>query len=703
MARSKITRETQLAGREDVKKQLLKIFDDIQKGFVDQVDRSDQICDFWDAYNCRLQGNQYYSGNNQLFIPLIHNAIEALKTRFLNRLFPMAGRNIDVTTEDGQIPHAEMALLEMYTERASLKTKVVPPMLVAGNVEGQYTGCVTWSKKTRYTVVRTTKPITTGGIEHPDLGETHTLDDETITDSGPELDLIPDPDFLLLPATAESLDEAMEVGGSATALCRWSKERVQKAIDDEEIDTKHGADLIMAMTRAEDGEYRNIPKKLADAAGIKAGGSYALIHRTWARIKVGKDRRLVLAYYAGNDVILGAKLCPYWCDKPDYISRPVLKSPGVFKGRSPMKPCMPMQLYANDILNEGADVSNYSMLPVVMTDPEKNPKIGSMVMDLMAVWETSPRDTQIVQFPPIYQHAFNIINACERYINQTLGVNASMIPQSTGVPGRKRNQAEVALEQQVDLMSTDVGLAVAEDFLSEVIERFAEYDAQFRDNKTMVRTVGELGVKAQMVTVPPGQMGKRWRYRWFGVEASRTAQQIQQQISLLNVLKEMSQDPAVQQAGYRINPVPLMRTAAENAFGPRMAPEIFESIRDKLSMDQELENVMLAEGMHVTISPLDDDATHLQKLMPAMQASGGDPHGVFREHAMAHNAAMQAKNMQQMQQAAQMQGGPGGGQRQIRGPNPGSTPQPPRIGQQPNGAIHPDQMRGPGVSMPRRM
>jgi hypothetical protein len=162
--------------------------------------------------------------------------------------------------------------------------------------------------------------------------------------------------------------------------------------------------------------------------------------------------------------------------------------------------------------------------------------------------------------------------------------------------------------------------------------------------------------------------------------------------------------------------VPLMRTAAENAFGPRMAPEIFENIKEKLSIDPGIENTILAEGMHVTISPMDDDAQHMQSHAQAMQQqaggdpqmanmAGADPHGVFREHIMAHQAAMQAKSMAQMQQAAMgAQGRPGGGPPgQSRGPNPGATPQPPRIGQQPNGAIHPDQIKGPGVSMPRRM
>lgn len=703
----RLTRKTQLAKREAVRKQLHRIFNAVEDGYTKQVDRADNSIDYWDIYNCKLSGKQFYAGNSRIFVPLVFGGIEARKTRFLNTLFPATGRYVEVTSEDGEIPHAVMALLEGYVERAKLATDVVPPMLVAGDIEGQYTLCVGWGSVTRHVVERRSAPLTVGGIEHPGM-EVETIEEETIEDAGPTADLIPDSDLLILPATAETVEQAIEMGGSVTTVCRWTQERVEELIDSDEIDGSLSAEFLVEMSAARSGSPDSIAKKLAGAAGIKAGGKFAEIFRTWARIKIGKERRLVLAYYAGDGHILGCKLCPYWCDKPDIISRPVRKMPGVAKGMSIVSRCADMQYAANDAVNEGLDSATYSMLPVIMTDPEKNPRVGSMVMDLMAVWETSPRDTQPLQFPQLYQHAFNIAQACEQKIMATLGVNAAMLPQSTGVPGRKRNQAEIALEQQIDLLSASVEVRAAEGVLSEVVQRWAEYDAQFRDDEATVMSRGELGVEAMTERVPPIQMGKRWRFRWFGAEAARTAQQIQQQIAFLNVMNQMAQSPAVAQAGYRVNPIPFIRTAAENAFGPRLAPEVFENLSDRLVIDPEIENEMLMQTLAVDVSPMDNDAKHIQAHLPLAQAPDMAVQSVAQTHIAAHQRQMQMKQaammMQKMQQAMQQGGGAPGAGGGRQGPRPGGQPQMPRPMRGPAGTLHPDQMPKAGgvVSLPRK-
>jgi hypothetical protein len=702
--REKITRQTQLAKREDVAEQLRKVFRTVSDGFRKQSERADESMDWWDIYNCKLTSRQFYSGNSQLFVPLVHNGLEARKTRFINTLFPQTGRYVEVTSEDGEVPHATMALLEMYVERAELKTKVAPALILSGDVEGQLTLCATWGTKTRHTVSRETKPIKIGGVEHPDLEPVETLKEETIEDSGPEADVVADADVLILPATAESVEAALDCGGSVTTICRWTEARVEELIDDGEIDEDLSAELLLEMRRGEGAGHRDTAKHLADAAGIRASGKFVLVYRVWAKIKVDKVRRLVLAYFSGNGddaEILGCKLCPYWCDKADILSVPVRKMPGVAKGMSLVKPCADMQYAANDAVNEGMDSATYSMLPVVLTDPVKNPRVDSMVMDLMAVWQTSPNDTKILEFPQLYQHAFDIVRAAEQYIMATLSVNAAMLPQSTGVPGRKRNQAEIAMEQQIDLLGSSVEVGAVEGLLSELLRRWAEYDAQFRDDVITVRSVGELGVKAQMEEVPPLQMGKRWRFRWFGAEVARTTQQIQQQIAAINVLMPMSQNPSVAQAGYRMNLVPFIRTVTESAFGPRLAPEIFEKISDKIGLDPELENSLLSEHMDLSVSPSDDDPKHMQNHQPLLQSPDPVVAEMARRHMAAHQQQMvlkqAAQQMQAMQQA--MQGGGGGG---GQGPRPGAQPAGPRLVKSPPGAIHPDQMRGGAVQPPRR-
>ena len=710
MAREKITRQTQLAKREGIKKQLRKVFRAVEEGYGKQVDRADDNIACWEAYDEKLGPNQFYDGLTKVCLPLIHNGVEARKTRFLNQLFPQTGRYVEVTTEDGTIPHPVMALMEGYVERAKLKTQVVAPLLVSGDIEGQYTLCVTWGKHARHTVSRETAPLQIGGIDMPpEMSDVSTLKEETVQDAGPHVEVVPDSDVLILPVTCDSVDDALEAGGSVTTICRWTPERVEQLIDDGEIDTDLTAELLAEMKAVSEGATRDIPKKLAEMAGIRPGGKAVHVYRTWTKLEVQGERRLVLSYYGGDGNILGCRLCPYWCDKPDILSIPMRKMPGVVKGASLVKKCTDMLYVANDMLNEGMDSATYGLLPVIMTDPLKNPKVGSMVMDLMAVWETDPNATKPLTFPPLYQHAFQIVQSAERYIMATLSVNAAMLPQSTGVPGRKRNQAEIAMEQQVDLLSTAVEIGAAEQLLSDLVTRFAEYDAQFRDVEMTVRATGELGVKAEMMKVEPLQMGKRYRFRWFGAEAARTAQQIQQQIAALNVMKGMAQDPSIQQAGYRINLVPFVRTLAENAFGPRLAPEIFEDVKDKLSYLPELENEMMAEKFEVPVSPADNNPKHIKEHMEFMRA---EPDIAVRlivtRHIEAHQKQMQMQQMAQVMQKLQAMAGQrpqaGPGRPGPQGPAPGGQVGAPRPLRGPPGALHPDQMPKAGgiVSLPRR-
>lgn len=710
MAKSRLTRETQLAGNEEVRKQLLKHFNAIDKGFNDAIDRADEIMDYWDQYNCKLGPKQFYTGNARIYVPLVHNAVEARKTRFVNQIFPETGRYIDVTSEnDEDDPYALMALLEQYCDQAKLRTQVVPANMVAGDVEGVYALQVGWQKRKRRIVTRQSSPISIGGVEHPALGEVTEIVEEEIEDSHPVVEVIADPDLMVLPATCNSIEEALAIGGSVTTVCRWTKERVEELIEEGEISDEWTAEMLTEMKRGDEGHFRDVPKKLASYCGIKAGGKFAIIYRTWVRLTINKEKYLCLAYYGGDQWILGCRLCPYWCDLPDIIAAPVKKLPGVFKGPSLVKPCADMQYAANDAVNEGMDSATYSMLPVIMTDPEKNPKIATMVMDLMAVWETSPKDTQPIQFPQLYQHAFNIVQAAERYINQTLGVSPAMIPQSSGTKGGKRNQAEIALEQQVDLLQTSDAVITWENAIgTPLIERFALYDAQFRDDEMVIRSSGEMGVNVETVTIPPLQIGHRWTFRWRGVEATRAVQRIQNQISAVNVMGQMAQNPSIKAQGYEINLVPMVRILAENAFGPRLAPEIFVNKQKQQSLDPELENQMLEEGHRVPVSPQDDDAKHIAAHQQAAQGVvGAMEKQAFVIHIAMHNAQMQqkaaAQRMQQMmaqnpQLAQQMMGGG-----QPGAPRPGANVQPPRRGpQQPAGMIHPDQQRGGIVQMPRR-
>jgi hypothetical protein len=346
-----------------------------------------------------------------------------------------------------------------------------------------------------------------------------------------------------------------------------------------------------------------------------------------------------------------------------------------------------MQYKANDAINIAMDSAMYSLLPIVMTDPEKNPRVASMVLNMAAIWETSPNDTKFVEFPNLWEQGFSIAGQARDVIMQTLSVSPAAITQ-TGQK-KKPTQAELSNEQAVDLLTTADAVTVLEEgILTPIIQWFIDLDYQYRDRDLVIKKYGPMGLQAEMQTIEPLQMNERFEFRWLGVEAARNAQQIQQQIAGMNILRGI---PPQQYQGYTLDLSPLIANLVENTFGPRLSPLIFKSIRAQLSASPDEENMMLLQGFDVPVSPLDNDIEHMQKHGPILQQNPqGDPSGMLRTHIQKHMMALQQKQM------AQHQGGqpgtPGGAGPGTPGqPKPGAIPMRlPTGNQNPPGALPAD-------------
>lgn len=703
-------RAKDLSGLKYVRDQLLAIFRDVETGFSNQVERANDQKDYWDIYNCKLGPKQFYTGNSKIFVPIVHNAINARQTRFTNQMFPQSGRYVDVTTEDGTRPEAIAALVEHYVRKAKLRTQVIPPLLRNGDVEGQYTVYAGWCRRKRHVAWRTVEsPETEEELPIPGVEDVEDIREETLVDAYPEVEVISDSDFLVLPVTCDSVEEAIAVGGSVTIQRRWSAAQIRRLIRDGFINKDSGQKLILGMTRKSETARYNKNKDMTEAAGIRTndnGLKYALVYETWAELKIRGEHRICRAFYGGEDRILGCVLNPNWSDRVPIFSVPVEKVAGSFKGQSKVKFCADQQYAANDATNMGNDSAAFSLMPIVMTDPEKNPRVGSMVLALSAIWETSPSDTQFAQFPQLWDQALQIVAAASAQVATTLSVSPAAITQQAS--DKKLSQGEIANEQQVDILTTADAVTVLEDgILTPLISFFAEMDHQYRDDELTVRQYGSMGVRANMQVIPPLQMERRYQFTWFGVEAARNAQQIQQQIAAMNVLRGIPPD---QYPGYKLNLVPIISQMVENTFGPRLAPLVFEDMRDQLSLDPMFENTLLTDGIDLAVHPFDNDAQHMQAHMALMQQMGGDPTGVIRVHLMRHKMSMEQKTAAAMQMQQAGQGAPGvpggaiGGQPQpgVAGtPRIGAQPGQVRNGQQPPGAIHKDQLRDPRA-MPRQ-
>src|SRR6266704_3348455 len=106
-------RAAELIDKPGVEKACVTIYADVERGFQDQWERSNYQMDYWDIYNCQLGPNQFYSGNSKIFVPIVHDAVNARKTRFVNQIFPQSGKHIEVSASEDK-PQSIMALLEFY-------------------------------------------------------------------------------------------------------------------------------------------------------------------------------------------------------------------------------------------------------------------------------------------------------------------------------------------------------------------------------------------------------------------------------------------------------------------------------------------------------------------------------------------------------------------------------------------------------------
>lgn len=700
-----LARDEELSKRARVSGQLEDLYNEVEKGFQDQYERTNNQMDYWDIYNCQLGSKQFYSGNSKIFVPLVKDAIDARKTRFANQVFPPSGRYVDAISEDGTEPFATISLLDHYTRKAKVRTEVLPALLVNGDVEGQYSLYVHWREYERSVVQRVKAPVMTEGLP---TGETVDDIDEQEVESGcPWVEVIADADLLVLPYTCDSLEEAICCGGSVTVLRRWSKAMIKKMAREGEI-TKAGAKmLIEEMSDETTGQPKNDKSAhMVDAAGIKnaRGTKHALVYESWSMVTIRKgERRLCRSFFGGRDNILGCKRNPLWCDLLPILSAPVKKVQGSFKGRSLVEPVAPLQYMANDACNEAMDSAAYALMPIVMTDPAANPRVGSMILSLAAIWETSPKDTQMLQFPPIWKEGLEIVAGCKNQIKESLAVNSSMVTQQGTT---KLNQAEIAQEQQIDLLTTADAVTVLEQaILTPMLNLFLALDHQYRDTDIMVKQWGEMGTRAKMESVKPITFDKQYEFIWFGVEQARSAQMIQMQIAMMNVLNGIPPDKL---DPYKLNLRPLITHITGSAFGPQIAPLVFEAPETQMPVSVDMENEMLGVGYRTPVHELDDDNLHIQGHMAMLQANPESDYAQkIQAHIFGHIQQMQRKalaiGMAQAPMAGGMPGVPGGAGPGVAGtPKPGAQPQPPRGTQQPPGAIHQDRLQDPS-QMPRKM
>lgn len=670
------------SGQSKIIEQLGDIYRKVTKAYDDKGDFNRMVENCWNVYNCELDENQAYVGDSSIYVPIVRDAVSARETRFVNMLFPKSGRYCDIVTDDATVPYDLIAMLDYYARTTSLRTRVIPAMIRQGDIAGQYDLYVSYKKTKRHIVKKkmssdTSLPVTEG-LAHVSFEDREYEEEE----EGKPIVTVLDPrDLIILPVTVSDVQDAELV----CIAHRLTKSEIRELISDEAIQKEAGEELIDAMD-SKNPSVVDTGKKALQYTGIKVTGSSnkrALVFEIWCCLKLNGEYRLCVAYMASQNRVLGCKRCPYWCDMIPVIHQPVEQVGNSIWGVAPVDMVRQMQYAANDAVNMGFDSAHYSLNPIVMTNPEKNPRYGSMVMAQAAIWQTDPKETQFVTMPQIWKDALAIVAQVKEQIMTSLGVNAAMMPMSGG---KKPTQAEIAQQQAVMLESVSDNVAIIkEGVMDKLLLWFYNLDYQFRDKPITVRQFGEMGLQATLQQVEPLQTTKRMFIQWYGYEATKAAQDVQQMISWANTLKGM---PPQVLNGRQVDVGPILEAATETIMGPRIGPKVLVDKRHLMTISAELEDELMNNGFPAPVHPGDPDPEHLQKHMANFQATGGDagdPTQNKRSHILAHMQQMQQKAMQ-AQQPQQPQGAG------AQGPRPGAQVQPPTGPQQPPGAVHPDQM-----------
>ncbi len=159
------------ASNKKVMERAEKLYSQIEAGYREEKQtQTGNIEDYWKIYNCEFGNDQKYDGDSQIYEPIVRDALEARRKRFTAMLFPNVGQNIECISEQGDMPQSTLATQQYYVRKMDLRS-LASTLFLNGDVEGQYTVMMDWTRTERK-VTRKVSNIITDSTEEAEGVET---------------------------------------------------------------------------------------------------------------------------------------------------------------------------------------------------------------------------------------------------------------------------------------------------------------------------------------------------------------------------------------------------------------------------------------------------------------------------------------------------------------------------------------------------
>lgn len=381
---------------------------------------------------------------------------------------------------------------------------------------------------------------------------------------------------------------------------------------------------------------------------------------------VGGERVPVQAFIANNNTLIRLVRNPFWWQDHPYLGDVYLQRPnGIFYGFSMPDKLRSQQYQITDLTNHTMDSLTYSLNPIAVVDPALAGDVNSMKIAPGAKWLGSPEGIQMLAFPDVSGSGLRAIAELRGQIAQFSDNSPGLAPQLEG-KARSATQASI-VQKNVSVRQRVQAGREEEKVLSPMCKKTHILLQQFMDDKMLVKVFGVQAGEYLIKEVDPADIVGDVEFVWKGTSyVERSAVRSQQ---LLGFFSQALQIAALMPG--EVDIATLFKRIARDAFEISDLDEIFKSLRDKKTVDPEIENMALMNGDEVKVHNGDDDEMHLKAhaLILDDPKASEDAKLKALNHMETHREQLQAKKavielrgrinaMQQEQGAAPQMGGP---------------------------------------------
>lgn len=615
-------------------------------------------------YRCRTSALQNYQGRANLFIPEMHHQIENSVDKFMGGLFPsqnwMGSIPTKGTTEE-EAENLKAALMYEFEVRNGFKAIVerherqkvlygTSPMKIG--FDRQFSKIFTKDRKGR--VVRNEIPIWNGlRLElidifrwyiYPETSNMQTYD-LVFEDMLVEKRLLKDMKNL---ANLSSLEAQPKLDLEHFWV---DQERLEMTDICTVMDMRPSAVFLTEMYLDFDLEEGNFEK--------------------------------VKALVANYSTPIEIRRNPSWYQTDPYaVSRYMVMPSNDFYGMSLPDRIRSMQYQINDVANQSMDSVTYSLNPIAVIDPARAGDVNSFKVQPGAKWWGDPDGIAFKIFPDVSQVGYAAMSQIRGMIAQFSDTSPGIAPQLQG-KARSATQADLVQKE----VSSDLKVALineTRDFLVPMFEKGQSLLVQYQDKNYQIRIQGPDHGSWIMKEIKPEDLIGNVDWYWVGNEiAERSAVRSQQLISFFNVAANAVRGQAVPPGAVDL---PKLLEYIAKDFKIDNIDEVMTGLKEKKTVDAEIENIALTQEQEVVVHMADDDDEHIQVHLSGMESTKDEDEKIsFAKHISVHRAAKQAKaqlkqkqaQLQQLQQA-QLNGasqGPEGGPSSGQGPDGGNPAQ----------------------------